>query len=59
MKRLLNILDEAALLEMCREAGFVYLGEELDGIVSVQVPAIDGEVSFYFMSKKEVLVTSF
>ena len=39
-----KFLDEAALLEKCREAGFVFLGEESDGTVSVRIPESESQV---------------
>ena len=40
---------------MCREAGFVYLGEESDGKVTVQVPANGEEVSFEVRKERDPL----
>jgi len=47
LQRFFVFSDESALLEQCREAGFVFLGEESDGIVSVKIPGPDNEVIFF------------
>lgn len=38
------ILDEFALLEKCREAGFEFLGESSDGIVKIKLTTNENEV---------------